>query len=170
MKRNGFTLIELFVVLTIVAFFFVLAIPNYIADQHKMDAQLARQQLFLDLRQIRLQAVKLQYPTTLYFNTNHSYEILEYTENQNGVWAQTPTIVKTVNFNSIYSQISVAQAGGKIVFSPSGMVDTGNTTLKPLKNSNGFIYYSITIQVQEGSYPLWVYSNGTTALLRNLYN
>ena len=47
MKKNGFTLIELFVVLTIAALFFILAIPNYIADQHKMDAQLARQQLFL---------------------------------------------------------------------------------------------------------------------------
>ncbi len=162
MKKNGFTLIELFVVLTIAALFFILAIPNYIADQHKMDAQLARQQLFLDLRQIRLQAVKLQYPATLYFNTNHSYEILEDTESQNGAWAQT--IIKTVDFNSIYSQITVVQAGKQIVFSPSGMVDLGDTTLKQEKDPNGFIYYPITVQVQEGSYTLWVYSNGTISL------
>ena len=162
MKKNGFTLIELFVVLTIAALFFILAIPNYIADQHKMDAQLARQQLFLDLRQIRLQAVKLQYPAILSFNTNHSYEILEYTESQ-GTWNQT--IVKTVDFNSIYSQITVVQAGKKIAFSPSGMVDLGgDTTLTQEKDPNGFIYYPITVQVQEGSYTLWVYSNGTISL------
>ncbi|HAD82944.1 MAG: hypothetical protein A2509_11360 [Candidatus Edwardsbacteria bacterium RIFOXYD12_FULL_50_11] len=128
MKRNGFTLIELMVVIVVIGILAGLTVPGLVRNLPFRRIKDARAQLVGDLNLIRQMAMSRDIHYGLGVINSRQYRIfIDTSTPRNGAYDSGEAIIKT---NTLPTSVSFNSTSFTIGFNPSGMVN--NSSINPL--------------------------------------
>lgn len=162
-NRNGFTLIELMVVVAIIAIVTAVAIPAYMTWKPRNQIRSAVSQVQSDLNRAKMRAVETRRQCRVVFTTN-GYQIFDgnriMNSNQwgnidpNGVFTNLTPFV-TRNFND-FPQVTILTGAGTaiaagaepmVTFSPRGTAVNGSIQLRHPEATGATITVNITSRI-----------------------
>jgi prepilin-type N-terminal cleavage/methylation domain-containing protein len=137
-KKSGFTAIEMMVVIAIIFVMMSIAIPSYhyYAAQNRLKG--AALQLYYDLLNARMQAIKKGAQVTVSFTNDHDYSITA------GGQGPTKTIHPdfydvnlSTGFNPVYNRNGTASSAGTIVITSTSSLLTSKSITITIKRAGG---------------------------------
>lgn len=150
-NRDGFSLVELVVVLAIVAIALMVAVPTYMTTV-KPTAELkgAARRLFGDIQLARLRAVRENARIGLTFSANpDSYTVFRDNSPANGQYDAGEQVIKTVTFSQDYGNVGFDTACGScggdgitftsnaFAMTPRALASVGGTVFLRNQNDEG---------------------------------
>jgi len=132
-SNGGFTVAELLTVLLVMAIFFAIAVPNYVAIRPGLQLNGAARQVFAKLVWARSKAVAQNNQLVVTFPTNHTLQILDDT-NSNGT-ADAGESIEAIDISNEYPAVTISKSGPDPTFNSRGTT-TGNTTIT-VTNTSG---------------------------------
>lgn len=138
-KAQGFTLMELVIVIAIMAILAAIAAPNYTSFMAQRRLNGAARQIMSDLMHARMQAVNQNNEFKITFVNSHEYQILD-DDNGNGS-SDSGESVRTKSVQTDYSDVTLSSTANP-VFNPRG---TANGATITLSNSAGSKIVSLAI-------------------------
>jgi len=132
-NKNGFTLIEMMIVLVIMGILSAIAVPNLKTYMAERRLNGAARVLYGDLTATRSQAVSMNKWVALNIDNNHQYTMF-HDDDKNGT-VNTGESISTKNLHPDYHDVLFSTPSGTvIVFYPNG---TGSTGTLGLTGSTG---------------------------------
>jgi type IV fimbrial biogenesis protein FimT len=135
-NQNGFTLMELILVVAVMGIVAAIAIPSFMSFLPGMRVNGAARQVMSDLMDARMEAVKQNHEFKVFFLNNHEYKILD-DNDSDGVDDGGLETSKTVDIQNNYSDVTFSSTGDPI-FTPKGIVPSlSDTATITIQNSDG---------------------------------
>ena len=140
--RNGFSLIEMIVVMAIISVLAGITIPVYLSMQPSIRLNGAARQLMGDLMWARMQAISQNNEFRIIYKDNRRYTILDDDNNDGVNTAGEAIIVKDIQ-NKYYDVIYSSSNTNDLIFFPRG--NATNLTTITLTNISGTKKVSVSI-------------------------
>jgi len=132
-KQSGFTLIEMMIIITILAVFAGIAVPNFLSYMPKSRLNGAARQVMGDLMGARMKAVSQNNEFKIFFSANgHEYTILD--DDDNDGTADGGELTETKDIHPEYHDVTIGFNNNPI-FSPRGTAT--NLPTITLTNTSG---------------------------------
>lgn len=148
MDKNGITLVELLIVISIIAILAVLTAP--VIKANKLDG--ATRMIYSDLRLARMQAVAKGNNFRVIFNTEdghtedgHTYWIHNDKNSNNDIEAGEEVIIKDIHKD--YKEVTFT-VDGNATYNPAGTSNNGTVKLKDKSGSEKKVIFSWTGRVR----------------------
>ena len=143
-NQNGFTLMELILVVAVMGIMAAIAIPSFMALLPAMRVNGAARQVMSDLMDARMEAVKQNHQYKIFVLNDHQYKILDDNDGD-GIDDGGGETSRTVDIQSNYSDVTISYDGSlpTITFSAKGTAPDLDTIT--LENSSGSKSVSVSV-------------------------
>ena len=141
-KQEGFSIIEMLVVLFIIAILAGIAIPVYISMKPVIRLSGATRHLMEDLMWARIQAINQNNEFRIIYDSNHEYRIWD-DDNNDGIIDATETKIKKDLHDKYDDVIYSSSNTNGLIFYPRG--NAANLTTITLSNKSGIKMVSVAI-------------------------
>ncbi|MBU2227905.1 MAG: GspH/FimT family pseudopilin [Proteobacteria bacterium] len=138
-KGNGFTLLELMIVIAVMGIMTTIAIPSYQTFMAQRRLNGAARQVMSDLMAARMKAVSLNQKVKVSFGSNHAYQIWNDADGNGTVADDEGDDIEKDIHPDYYDVTFIASANP--VFQTRGIVAPGSTIA--LTNSSGSKYVKV---------------------------
>jgi prepilin-type N-terminal cleavage/methylation domain-containing protein len=128
--NRGFTIGEILVVTAIFGILAAIAVPQFVALQPSLRLNGAARQVFSELMSARMKAVNENTTYTITFPNNHTIQI-------------AGPATRTVDIQTLYSDVTLASSAATIILSSRGTADVSSTIT--ITNGSGSRAVSIKI-------------------------
>ncbi|OHE24230.1 MAG: type II secretion system protein GspH [Syntrophobacterales bacterium RBG_19FT_COMBO_59_10] len=136
-KGNGFTLLELMIVIAIMGIMTTIAIPSYQTFMAQRRLNGAAREMMSDLMAARMQAIAKNNRFRVFVLDATQYQILDDANNNNAV--DTGETTQTKNIQTNYHDVTLSKTADPI-FNPRGTANLGATiTVTNSRGSKGVI-------------------------------
>ena len=142
-RESGFTLIELMTTIAVFSVLATIAIPTFMSWLPGMRLNGAARQVMGDLMAARMNAVKLNKNTQVFFDGNYQYKICNDTDDLGTTVSYEEGDLVTKNIQDNYPGVQIISATNNPIFLPRGTV-TNLATIK-LQNSSGTKAITVSI-------------------------
>lgn len=128
LKKKGFTLVELTIVVAVMAILSAIALPNFQTYMAQQRLNGAARELFGHLASIRMQAVTMNQRVAMNIDNDHQYTLFR-DDNKDGVVNSGETL-STWDIHPTYHDVVFTTAPGAVFsFYPNGAGSTGSLGL-----------------------------------------
>jgi len=139
-KGNGFTLVELMIVIAVMGIMMTIAIPSYQTFMAQRRLNGAAREVMSELMASRMQAITKNNRFRVFFLDATNYQILDDANNNNAVDTGEATQMKNIQTN--YHDVTLSRTADPI-FHPRGTASLG--TRVTLTNSRGSKYVFVAL-------------------------
>ena len=142
-KRNGFSLVEMMIVMAIMGILFAIAIPQWNRYRENVDLRTTARDIAADIADIKAKATSERLPYTITFNiTDDTYQIARQGTPVGGVKdIRNPTDRYPVDVDMTAANFS----GGNVLrFNVRGTTNNGSISLRNAQNLTATIVVNIT--------------------------
>lgn len=137
-KKNGFTAIEMMIVIAIILAMMSIAIPsyNYFAAQNRLKG--AAWQLYYDLLNARMQSIKKGAQVTVSLINDHDYSITAGGQGSTKtIYPDFHDITLSTGFNPVYNRNGTASSTGTIVITSKSSLLTKKSITITINRAGG---------------------------------
>lgn len=145
--EQGFTLVELMIVIAVMAILAAIAAPNYQNFMAQRRLNGAARQIMSDLMNARMQAVSQNNEFKVTFSNDHEYKILDDDDNDGA--EDTGEVLQTKNIQADYHDVTFSRTANPVFYARGTANGATITVTNPAGSKN--ISVAITGRVVIGS-------------------